>query len=151
MLDSKSWMDSINEGVAEANHVKPTPESLLQALRDGRIMIPFTILQCVGYPEDCFEQLLYYEKHPKPKKTKGKRRGPKAQGSAKKQAKTPKKAQREVKEESSEDESDARRDIRGPEESDDSDSEYLEGPRQIAPLPSRASPRKQLRAISPEL
>lgn len=145
----KSWIEKANEKFPDARKVNFTQDGLSQALHDGRLVIPFTILQCVGYPEDWFERLLYYEENPKPPKSKnGKRRGPKAQGTPKKRAKTQKKGKHQIKEES-EDEADEYR--QGGEEFHDSDSEYDDGPRRIAMLPKRTSPRKLTRAQSIEL
>ncbi|KAJ7088676.1 hypothetical protein C8R44DRAFT_892736 [Mycena epipterygia] len=145
----KSWIEDTNKDLAAPRKVKSTFAGVSQALHDGRLTISFTILQCVGYPKDWFERLLYYEKNPKPKTSK-KRRRPKAQGSPKKQTKTPQKGKSKVKEESSsEDEDDGSRQVGV--DSDNSNSEYLDGPRQIATLPTRTSPRKLARAVSVEL
>ncbi|KAJ6598385.1 hypothetical protein DFH09DRAFT_1356643 [Mycena vulgaris] len=152
----KSSIDDTNAKLEPARRVAFTPESVVQALHDGRLGIPFTILQCVGYPEDWFERLLYYEKHLKPRKSKskskknGKRPGPKAQGSPKKKANTQGNGKRKVikREESSEDELEASSQVGG--DSDESDAEYLDRPRRIAALPTRTSPRKP-RALSIEL
>ncbi|KAJ7489307.1 hypothetical protein FB451DRAFT_1553150 [Mycena latifolia] len=150
----KSKIDRANANLEQARKIKFTSESVVKALHDGRLVIPFTILQCVGYPEDWFEKLIYYEEHPKPKaKESGKRRGPNAQGSPKKQAKTmqkgKQKGKREYDEEEDEDESDASRQIG--KDSGDSDSEYLEVPREIVALPTRTSPRKLPRTKNVEL
>ncbi|KAF8140755.1 hypothetical protein K438DRAFT_700373 [Mycena galopus ATCC 62051] len=75
MLDSKggeTWIEDINEGLEDARKIEHTRDSISDALKDGRLEIPFTILKCVGYPKDWFEKLLYYEQHPKPAKTKSK-------------------------------------------------------------------------------
>ncbi|KAJ7489226.1 hypothetical protein FB451DRAFT_684879 [Mycena latifolia] len=154
----KSSIEDTNATLEAPRRVELTSESVLQALQDGRLGIPFTILQCVGYPADWFEDLLHYEKHPKPAKPKakksGKRRGPQAQGSPKKQARTMQKGKQKGKrehdeEDELEDEPDASRQIGR--DSDSSDSEYLEGPRRIAALPTRTSPRKSPRTKSVEL
>ncbi|KAJ6483043.1 hypothetical protein DFH09DRAFT_1292090 [Mycena vulgaris] len=142
----KAIVHAANATLEEARRVDFTYESVLQACLDGRLAIPFTILQCVGYPEDLFESLVYYEENPKPPKKKstgtGKRRGKKAQRSPRKQ---PTRGGRTTKREesSSEDESD---ELSGG--FDDSESEFLAPARQIAALPTRTSPRKLARAMS---
>ncbi|KAJ6618119.1 hypothetical protein B0H10DRAFT_2030696 [Mycena sp. CBHHK59/15] len=134
-----------------AKVVVATKDSVLQAIRDGRITIPFTILRCVGYPQDWFERLLYYEKHPKPKKptapkTPRKRAGPKANGSPKKQARTSQKGKRKaVKVESASEASEEETDVEIYKQEPDDDEEYVgdhSGSRPIAGLPIRTSPRK---------
>ncbi|KAJ7705502.1 hypothetical protein B0H17DRAFT_669993 [Mycena rosella] len=157
----KSSIDDANETLKQARKVKFTTESVVEALHDGRLGIPFTILQCVGYPKEWFERLIYYEKHPKPKTKKaGKRRGPKAQGSPKKQAKTLQKGKHSVKrEEEAEDETEDEDEDEDAWDAssqvgrdwDDGDSEHNNGPRRIAALPTRTSPRKLPRAMSVEL
>jgi len=148
-VGGKAKIETANAGLDDASKIDFTYDSVLQATRDGRLAIPFSILRCVGYPEDWFERLLYYEKHPKPKKSPGKRQGAKAKGSPKKQVKTSQKGKRTVeKEPSTEDESDG--DSEGDETSEDEDSEYFDEPRRIVGLPKRSSPRKP-RAMSIEL
>jgi hypothetical protein len=150
----KSWIERTNHGLKEARKVGYTPDGVVDALKDGRMTIPFTILKCVGYPEEWFEKLLHYEQHPKPKKSTsksklGKRRAPaKARGSVKKQALGRGEAKTKTKtkpEPLSDDESDEL------EETADSGSEYAEGPRLIAGMPKRTSPRKMARAQSVEV
>jgi hypothetical protein len=72
----KSWgrslIEAANAKLTDARKVEFTSESVLKAFHDGRLQIPFTILQCVGYPEEWFENPLYYEKHPKPKASESK-------------------------------------------------------------------------------
>jgi hypothetical protein len=90
MLNSqwgKSSIDDANNDLEDGAKISFTQASVLQALHDGRLRIPFTILRCVGYPHDWFERLIFYEKTPKPKPKKvktgtpKKRRGVKAQES----------------------------------------------------------------------
>ncbi|KAJ6551297.1 hypothetical protein B0H19DRAFT_165767 [Mycena capillaripes] len=57
---STTWFEETN---AERDNAR---DSVLKALKDGRLHMTFTVLRCVGYPEDWFEKLLHYEKHPKP-------------------------------------------------------------------------------------
>ncbi|KAJ7041062.1 hypothetical protein C8F04DRAFT_1391492 [Mycena alexandri] len=149
----KSWIEDTNAALQAARRIKFTHDGILKALQDGRLRIPFTILQCVGYPEDWFKQLLYYEKHPKPAKSKRKRRGPTTADSPKKQARTLRKGKGKMKEEPVSDSSEELNvsDMQDEYESDNDDSEYSEGPRRIAPLPTRTSPRKSKPSESPEL
>ncbi|KAJ7678076.1 hypothetical protein DFH06DRAFT_565779 [Mycena polygramma] len=146
-------IERANRLLGDARKVVATRDGVLQALHDGRLYIPFTILQCVGYPKIWFEKLLYYEAHPKPEKdmtTKnnvGKRPLVEARGSSEK----PKRAKLnngKGKAKVSSDESDrgAHGDDSeysdGSDSGDGSDSEYEEvHPRQVANLPRRTSSR----------
>ncbi|KAJ6466783.1 hypothetical protein C8R45DRAFT_1106213 [Mycena sanguinolenta] len=154
----KDWVEKANERVKAGYEIPFTWAGILQALKDGRLEIPFSILRCVGYPEDWFEKLLYYEKHPLPKKTKKStaklakrpRRG-QAQGSPKKRAKGSGKVKREdTPEPLSEDDGSDSDGERLDEETDDDDEDF-DGGRQIATLPTRKSPRKKQRSQSVEL
>ncbi|KAF8201257.1 hypothetical protein K438DRAFT_1965766 [Mycena galopus ATCC 62051] len=158
-LDSqwgKSWIEDTNKKLNDARKVVFTRDGVLAALKDGRMVIPFTILKCVGYPQDWFEKLLYYEKHPQPPKGKvksRKRRAPgKTQGSPKKQARVSAEGKGKAKQEPlSDDDSDSERGVE--EESDDGDSNYFngDGARRIAGIPKRTSPRKIQKSHSVEL
>ncbi|KAJ7678064.1 hypothetical protein DFH06DRAFT_565339 [Mycena polygramma] len=48
----KAAIEEANVDLQDARKVKYTHESVLEALNDGRLAIPFTILKCVGYPKD---------------------------------------------------------------------------------------------------
>ncbi|KAJ7226685.1 hypothetical protein GGX14DRAFT_626738 [Mycena pura] len=145
----KAKVDAANATLDDSRKISLSYESVLRATRDGRLVIPFAVLECVGYPEAWFERLLYYEEHPKPDKahkapgTPRKRRAAKAGKQA--VAKRLQKGKRTVKEESDSDSS-------GEEFDDgDSDDSDFEGPRRIAALPrTRTSPRKA-RATSVEI
>ncbi|KAJ7868860.1 hypothetical protein B0H13DRAFT_2558272 [Mycena leptocephala] len=147
----RSLISAANAKLTDARKVNFTSESVLEAFHDGRLQIPFTILQCVGYPEEWFEKLLYYEKHPKPKGPESKVSiSVKRPASAKAQESPNKRARKSVSEDES-DSSDSSRE--GDEESDgedseseesdvdSSDSEYTGGPRRIAGLPKRTKGR----------
>ncbi|KAJ7678077.1 hypothetical protein DFH06DRAFT_1079330 [Mycena polygramma] len=144
----KAWIEEINSALETTRKVKYTSDGIRAALEDGRVRIPFTILQCVGYPDAWFEKLLYYEKNPKPTESKpesGKRPGGKAQGSPKKRSKTGQNGMGRVKEERLSGDEPVKLD----DESDDSD--YVEKSRRIATLPTRTSPRNMQRLKSVEL
>ncbi|KAJ7768206.1 hypothetical protein B0H16DRAFT_309962 [Mycena metata] len=149
----KSWIKNTNADLEAARQVESTHDGVLKAFQDGRLRIPFTILQCVGYPEDWFEELLYYEKHPKPpqSKSKRKRRGPTTADSPR----MLRNGKGKMREEPVSDSSDASEasdelDAFADDQTCNDDSEY-EGPRAIAPLPTRTSPRKSKARQSPEL
>ncbi|KAJ7100694.1 hypothetical protein B0H15DRAFT_458951 [Mycena belliarum] len=151
----KSWIDDTNQKLKAARKVRISREGVLEALHDGRLAIPFTILQCVGYPGEWFERCIYYENHPKPKPVKKdtsvKRRGApaRARGAPKKRVKTLERERHfQVKREADDKDDGIDSDAS---ESDRDDPEYIDGPRRIAVLPTRTSPRKLLRAISVEL
>ncbi|KAJ7182734.1 hypothetical protein C8R43DRAFT_967933 [Mycena crocata] len=150
----KAWIEDVNSELEDARKLNLTTDSVLEGIRDGRVKIPFVILQCVGYPKDWFERLVHYEKNPKPREpsknnsSTRKRAGRKVQGSPKKKAKTERKGNRAIKEES-DDESEGQMDVDA--ESGNSDSDYFDGTRKIVELPKRTSPRKAQRKISPEL
>ncbi|KAJ7238052.1 hypothetical protein B0H12DRAFT_100781 [Mycena haematopus] len=153
----KSWIERTNKDLKADRKIRHTRDSILEALKDGRLEIPFTIMKCVGYPKDWFDTLIYYEKHPKPKKTKGStvdlgkrsRRAGQAERPPKKRAKVSGKGKREATPEPlPEDDSDSEEfDV----ESDSGDAEYFDRGRQIATLPKRTSPRKMQRSQSVEL
>ncbi|KAJ7621270.1 hypothetical protein FB45DRAFT_799086 [Roridomyces roridus] len=146
------WVEDVNKTLPATRKIPFAYEGISQALHDGRLTIPFVILQCVAYPEDVFERLLESEKHPKPKgevTTGGKRRR------VKKESGTPKKVlktrERQVKKEEDfgeEQESDGYEE--GPEGSD-SDEYATPVSRRVSTLPKRASPRRATRAESVEL
>ncbi|KAJ7319044.1 hypothetical protein DFH08DRAFT_819478 [Mycena albidolilacea] len=157
----KVWIERANEGIrAEACKVKDTtgdtgrkgkgktvaetPNSVLEALKDGRLALGFSVFECVAYPEKNFEDLVHYEENPKPKPdpnqiSGSKRRVPVSgdHGSAKKKKRVLGKTEREVTVCLSEvDESEDS-------ESDGSESDYSDGCRRIiADIPIRALSRK---------
>ncbi|KAH7904508.1 hypothetical protein BJ138DRAFT_904656 [Hygrophoropsis aurantiaca] len=87
MIRSKwgaNWTQQANEEIAEKaeasgeipNLVEFHEEGLRAALQDGRIVIEFTIMKCVGYRADWHEKLLHSQANPKPRpSTKRKRTG----------------------------------------------------------------------------
>ncbi|KAJ6466805.1 hypothetical protein C8R45DRAFT_1172027 [Mycena sanguinolenta] len=146
---NEAWIKRVNAGLEAGQKIPFTRAGIVEALKDGRVEIPFTILKCVGYPEDWFEKLLYYEKHPKPKKSKeskaklGKRPGRgQAKGSPQKRAKGSGKVKLEETPEPLLEDGDSESNRESDGESDDDDDEYPDGGRQIATLPTRKSPRK---------
>jgi hypothetical protein len=72
-LWGKSWVEQENAALAhkaEEDGVDPQviccdEDGVKKALRDGLLILGFTILQCVGYRESWFDDLLYHEAHPK--------------------------------------------------------------------------------------
>ncbi|KAF7377573.1 hypothetical protein MSAN_00179900 [Mycena sanguinolenta] len=122
-LKAKDWLEKASEHLKPSNRIEHSSAGIMEALKDGRLEIPFSTLKCVGYPKDWFDKLLYYEKHPKPKKSK----------------KSAMKLGKRERDHGSD--SDGEND----EVSDDGDEEYVDGGRQIAALPTRTSPRKKQR------
>ncbi|KAF7321889.1 hypothetical protein MKEN_00711100 [Mycena kentingensis (nom. inval.)] len=96
MVESTGWgvadLAADNADLPADQQIAKTPESIRAAMLDGRMAIPFTILQCVGYPIDWFDKLQYAKAHPKPFKNQLKKRGkkrkaPAANGSPRKKVK----------------------------------------------------------------
>jgi len=91
----KKWVNETNEELAdqarrtgtEARPVPYTEQGLTEALDEGKLIINFTIMECVSYRPELFERLIHYEKHPKhPKPSKSR----KTKGEGSKHAKKPK-------------------------------------------------------------
>lgn len=133
-VGGKTWIQDINKDLDDAQKIHTTDGGVKDALHDGRLRIPFTILKCVGFPEDWFERLEYFEAHPKRKSRK--RQAPKSETSPRKKGRTSQKGTHQVKRESSEEDSD---DV--DERREDSDTDF-DGPRLMAKLPVQSSPRK---------
>ncbi|KAK7050506.1 hypothetical protein R3P38DRAFT_3173951 [Favolaschia claudopus] len=147
----KSWIDDTNKGLSPARKIKLSVEHVLDALKDGRMHIPFTILKCVGYPKDWFEKLLYYEAHPKPQSEANsrKRKAPdQLQKPRKKGAAVRGNGKRKVKEETSSEDSDEHSTHEDEEEEfgSDDDSDFVVGNQPMARLPTRSSPRKAVQS-----
>lgn len=53
----------------EIHLIEFTEDGLREALNDGRLVINFTVMKCVGYRTEWFEQFLHYKAHPKALKT----------------------------------------------------------------------------------
>ncbi|KAJ7883395.1 hypothetical protein B0H14DRAFT_2701510 [Mycena olivaceomarginata] len=130
--------DAERKGKSKGKTVAETPGAVLEALKDGRLALGFSVLECVAYPEKNFEDLVHYEENPKPKpdpkQTLGSKRRAPASGaqvqSAKKKRALKKSEEREVVAYTPEvDESEDS-------ESDGSESEYSDGPRRIVPMRS---------------
>lgn len=73
----KQWVTKENAGIEENTKagVKPTlitftEEGLTDAFLDGRMVIGFTVMQCVGFSCEKHELLLEARAHPKPPKSK---------------------------------------------------------------------------------
>ncbi|KAG1862562.1 hypothetical protein DFJ58DRAFT_775739 [Suillus subalutaceus] len=75
----KSWVERTNAELVdkggEIRLVEHTEDGLREALNDGRLVINFTVMKCVGYRTEWFEQFLHYQAHPKaPKSQKRKKK-----------------------------------------------------------------------------
>lgn len=78
-LWGRSWVERTNaelvEKGGEIRLVEFTEDGLREALNDGRLVINFTVMKCVGYRTEWFEQFLHYQAHPKaPKSQKRKKK-----------------------------------------------------------------------------
>ncbi|KAG2131991.1 uncharacterized protein EDB93DRAFT_1255355 [Suillus bovinus] len=64
-----SWVERTNAGLVdkggEINLIESTEDGIREALDDGRLAINFTVMKCVGYRTEWFEQFLHYQAHPK--------------------------------------------------------------------------------------
>jgi hypothetical protein len=142
-LDSewgKRWVECTNnELIAEAeesgtepNLVEYTDQGMRAALIDGRLIISFTIMECVGYHQNWHDRLEHYRRNPKPSKPKRKgKESPRKQGPAKKAAKA-KGGRKVVKEEAETEDSEV--DWSDVEELEDEDARLS---RKIATLPKK--------------
>ncbi|KAG2148470.1 hypothetical protein BD769DRAFT_1659998 [Suillus cothurnatus] len=69
----KGWVARANIELVDKGGVirliKCTEDGIREALNDGRLVINFIVMKCVGYRTEWFEQFLHYQAHPKPPKT----------------------------------------------------------------------------------
>ncbi|KAG1775364.1 hypothetical protein EV702DRAFT_1046954 [Suillus placidus] len=69
----KSWVKITNAELVdkggEIRLIEFTEDGLREALNDGRLVINFTVMKCVGYRTEWFEQFLHYQAHPKAPKS----------------------------------------------------------------------------------
>ncbi|KAG0706140.1 hypothetical protein DFH29DRAFT_205732 [Suillus ampliporus] len=80
-LWGKSWVEETNselvDGVetmgGEVRLVEYTKNGLREALEDGRLVIGFTVMKCVGFRTEWFDQFMHYQAHPKAKSQKRKK------------------------------------------------------------------------------
>lgn len=65
----ESWVKTTNAELVdkggEIRLIEFTEDGLREALNDGRLVINFTVMKCVGYRTEWFEQFLHYQAHPK--------------------------------------------------------------------------------------
>lgn len=79
----KDWVEGTNVQITklaaksgtEPQLVEYTDEGMRAALADGRLIISFTIMQCVGFDYGWHEELLHYKDNPKPSQSQTKKRG----------------------------------------------------------------------------
>lgn len=140
----KKWVEGTNENIlenAQASGSEPrlveyTDEGMRAALADGRLIISFTIMQCVGFRHDWHDQLLHSKDHPKPPKTqKRKRASGKQEERVSKNSKG--KGTRRIVKHESEVDSDDDSDGNGNGSSGGAESSEDEGGRRIAKLPAK--------------
>jgi len=145
-LDSewgKRWVEHTNDNlIAEAkesgnepNLVEYTDLGMRTALIDGRLIISFTIMECVDYRQHWHDRLEHYRRNPKPSKPKRKGKGSsRKQGPAKKAARA-KGGRKVVKEESESEDSEA---DYGPwSDTEELEDEDARRSRRIATLPKK--------------
>jgi hypothetical protein len=69
----KSWAERTNAELVdregEIRLVEFTEDGLREALNDGRLVVNFTVMKCVGYRTEWFEQFLHCRAHPKAPKS----------------------------------------------------------------------------------
>lgn len=72
-LWGRSWVERTNAELidkgGEIHLIEFTEDGLREALNDGRLVINFTVMKCVRYRTEWFEQFLHYQAHPKTPKT----------------------------------------------------------------------------------
>ncbi|KAG1908397.1 uncharacterized protein F5891DRAFT_1179913 [Suillus fuscotomentosus] len=59
----------------EIHLIKHMTQGLWEALSDGRLVIGFTVMKCIGCCAEWFNQFLYYQAHPKPPTTQKRKEG----------------------------------------------------------------------------
>ena len=146
-LDSewgKRWVEHTNDDLVkqakedgtDPNLVEYTDEGMRTALIDGRLIISFTIMECVGYRQDWHDRLEHYRQHPKPPKTKSKRKGSESGNQARGRKVAKGKGSRKiVKEESEAEDSDA--DYGSENDAEDVEDEDARRNRKVTKLPKR--------------
>jgi hypothetical protein len=75
----KNWVEGTNAKLVdkggEIRLVHRTTHGLWEALHDGRLVIDFTIMKCVGFRAEWFDQFLHYQAHPKLPTTRKRKKG----------------------------------------------------------------------------
>ncbi|KAG1825637.1 uncharacterized protein BJ212DRAFT_287804 [Suillus subaureus] len=75
----KNWVERTNAELVdkggEIRLVEHTAHGLREALSDGRLVIGFTVMKCVGFRTDWFDQFLHYQAHPKLRTTQKRKKG----------------------------------------------------------------------------
>ncbi|KAG1757867.1 hypothetical protein EDB19DRAFT_2033932 [Suillus lakei] len=72
-LWGRHWVEDTNAELVdkggEIHLIEYTTHGLREALNDGRLVIGFTVMKCVGFRAEWFDQFLHYQAHPKPPAT----------------------------------------------------------------------------------
>ncbi|KAG1871141.1 hypothetical protein C8R48DRAFT_697810 [Suillus tomentosus] len=75
----RNWVEATNAELVdkggEIHLIEHTTQGLREALSDGRLVIGFTVMKCVGYRAEWFDQFLHYQAHPKPPTTQKRKEG----------------------------------------------------------------------------
>ncbi|KAG1766436.1 hypothetical protein EDD22DRAFT_820003 [Suillus occidentalis] len=75
----KNWVEGTNAKLVdkggEIRLVKHTTHGLWEALNDGRLVIDFTVMKCVGFRAEWFDQFLHHQAHPKLSTTRKRKKG----------------------------------------------------------------------------
>jgi hypothetical protein len=75
----KEWVEDTNAKLVDKGGeiclVEHTADGLREALNDGRLVIGFTVMKCVGFRTEWFDQFLHYQAHPKLPATQKRKKG----------------------------------------------------------------------------
>ncbi|KIK46253.1 hypothetical protein CY34DRAFT_800589 [Suillus luteus UH-Slu-Lm8-n1] len=75
----REWVEDTNSKLVdkggEIRLVELTAHGLREALNDGRLVIGFTVMKCVGFRTEWFDQFLHYQAHPKLPTTQKRKKG----------------------------------------------------------------------------
>ncbi|KAG2154543.1 hypothetical protein DEU56DRAFT_769143 [Suillus clintonianus] len=129
-LWGRNWVERTNAELVdkggEIRLVEFTKDGLREALNDGRLVIGFTVMRCVGFRAEWLDQFLHYQGHPKPPTQQRKRKKASSPGAKKPSAKRVKGITHQ-KEESSESESDEELQLTPPGSDEDEFSDVEDG------------------------
>ncbi|KAG1784255.1 hypothetical protein EV702DRAFT_43708 [Suillus placidus] len=122
------WVEDTNAELVdkggEIRLIELTTHGLREALNDGRLVIGFTVMKCVGFRAEWFDQFLHYQAHPKLPATQKRKKG--SSGAKKPSAKRVKGSTRR-KEMSSESDNDEELQVTQPSSDEDEFSDAEDG------------------------
>ncbi|KAG2345211.1 hypothetical protein BDR05DRAFT_988740 [Suillus weaverae] len=143
------WVEATNAELVdkggEIRLIELTTHGLREALNDGRLVIGFTVMKCVGFRAEWFDQFLHYQAHPKLPTAKKRKKG--SSGAKKPSAKRVKGSMRR-KEVSSESDSDEELQVTPPSSDEDEFSGAEDGMKSGSASPgARKSSRMSAKSI----